>query len=108
MKRRNFFATLFAPLIARWLPKPKSIADIVNEGLNPAWDGMISPGTILDAVDVHRKLLLLHLAQHHYISYECVVGTGWVTQTDYWHKDHAPFVVMPPIECPWETCKNAS
>jgi hypothetical protein len=44
MRRRNFFATLFAPLIARFAPKPKpSILDDINAGINPGWGGDVFP-----------------------------------------------------------------
>ncbi len=103
--RRSFFATLLAPLIARWMPKPKSILDTINEGINPEWDGTLKfcQPLISEMADTQRKLLLLQLAQYHYISYECAIGMGFVNVTEYWRKGHAPFVVIPPIEkYPWE------
>ena len=54
MKRRNFLATLFAPLVARFSPKPKPAGEVifsfpstmecakfVDDGINPEWDGSV-------------------------------------------------------------------
>jgi hypothetical protein len=43
MTRRGLFATLMAPLVARFAPKRKATAlmDVVNAGINTAWDGTV-------------------------------------------------------------------
>ena len=40
LDRRSFFATLLAPLVARFIPR-NTLLDTVNDGPNPEWDGLI-------------------------------------------------------------------
>ncbi len=41
--RRSFFATLIAPLAARFIPR-NTLLDTINDGINPDWDGSIAEG----------------------------------------------------------------
>src|SRR6185437_12254203 len=83
MKRRNFFATLFAPLIARWMPKPKSIIEVVNDGLNSDWDGSIPD--FKAAADTERKLLLLKLGRILTSrTQSCDTLAGWTGNRSFW------------------------
>ena len=58
LDRRSFFATLLAPLVARFIPR-NTLLDTVNDGPNPEWDGLIreplsyaSGGVHLDEINV--------------------------------------------------------
>lgn len=46
MKRRSFFAALFAPLVARWMPKAKAGTGIVREQL-PSLENLKLPDFVL-------------------------------------------------------------
>ena len=61
MLRRNFFATLLAPLVARFAPKPNPVRQLVEamRAMPPVWT-------------------------EHELKYSCAVGTGYWKQTMDW------------------------
>jgi hypothetical protein len=46
MRRRNFFATLLAPIVARWMPKPSQAKYIAEEcAVGTGWTSIV-PATV--------------------------------------------------------------
>jgi hypothetical protein len=64
MLRRNFFATLLAPLVARFAPKPSPIEELCAalRALPPFWE----------------------FRTEYKLKYACAVGTGYWKQTKEW------------------------
>ena len=91
MKRRNFFALLFAPLVARFLPKPKAVElDALNR-VTFEYLGRMEGGTYIQEPFMYTV--------------NNGINPGWdgtVTVTQYWWKDQSPFFVMQPFDAPWE------
>ena len=89
MKRRNFFALLFAPLVARFLPKPKAVdLDVLNR-VTSEYLGPMEGGTYI---------------QEPFMYIQTHIQTTSVIDPNLWG-DQSPFFVLQPFDAPWERKK---
>lgn len=94
MKRRNFFALLLAPFVARFLPK-----GILQKPLSPETAApIIVPNTVgtFNMVTTYTGDTIQYYWHGPDGLYELWPKAKNISQ-------QLPFVVMPPIENPWET-----